>query len=229
MEELTPTIVFEIAGIGVTNTVVSTWLVMAIIMGLAFFFHRRQPIVLEMIVDFINDIISDMMGRPALRQLTLIGTLFIFIAVANSIAVIPFLSPPTRDINVPLALALVVFFSVHYFGIRSKGVKKYIRDLAKPAFLFPFEVLSQLTRTVSLTLRLFGNVLSIELIIIIIFALVPLFVPLPLAGFGIFTGLLQAYIFTVLAAVYISAGIDVVEENSGGHSPQKSLTLQKGR
>jgi F-type H+-transporting ATPase subunit a len=149
--------------------------------------------------------------------------------MANTIAVFPFISPPTSDINVPLALALVVFFSVHYFGIRAKGVKQYVRDLANPVFLFPFEVLSQFTRTVSLTLRLFGNVLSIELIVAIIFALVPLFVPLPLAGFGIFTGLLQAYIFTVLAAVYISAGLDVVEENGDEGPPATTLAPQKGR
>jgi F-type H+-transporting ATPase subunit a len=200
-----------------------------VILGLAFFFNRRQPIVLEMIVDFINDTVSDMMGRPALKQLTLIGTLFIYISVANTIAIFPFISPPTSDINVPLALALIVFFSVHYFGIRAKGVRRYVRDLANPVFLFPFELLSQFTRTISLTLRLFGNVLSIELIVLIIFALVPLFVPLPLAGFGIFTGLLQAYIFTVLAAVYISAGLDVVDENGDDQPPPTTLAPQKGR
>jgi F-type H+-transporting ATPase subunit a len=90
-------------------------------------------------------------------------------------------------------------------------------------------VLSQLTRTISLTLRLFGNVLSIELIVAIVFSLVPLFVPLPLSGFGIFTGLLQAYIFTVLAAVYISAGLDVVEENDNDRMPPTNISPQKGR
>lgn len=229
MEELTPVVVIEIFGIGITNTVVSTWIVMIATLGLAYIFTKRQPIVLEMLVDFINDTISDMMGRPALRQLTLIGTLFIFIAMANTVSVFPFISPPTSDVNVPLALALIVFFSVHYFGIRSKGVKHYIHNLANPAFLFPFEVLSQLTRTISLTLRLFGNVLSIELIVAIVFALVPLFVPLPLSGFGIFTGLLQAYIFTVLAAVYISAGLDVVDENGKEGLPPSTLSPQKGR
>jgi F-type H+-transporting ATPase subunit a len=228
MEELTPFVVFRILGIGITNTVVSTWVVMLVIMGASYFLTKRQPIALEMMVDFINDTVSDMMGRPALRQLSLIGTLFIFIAFSNTVAVFPFISPPTSDINVPLALALVVFFSVHYFGIRNKGLRNYVRDLAQPAFLFPFEVLSQLTRTVSLTLRLFGNVLSIELIVAIIFSLVPLFVPLPLSGFGIFTGLLQAYIFTVLAAVYISAGLDVVEENGKGGPRPTNTAPQKG-
>jgi F-type H+-transporting ATPase subunit a len=228
MEELTPFVVFNIFGIGITNTVVSTWVVMLVIMGISYFLTKRQPIALEMMVDFINDTVSDMMGRPALRQLSLIGTLFIFIAFSNTVAIFPFISPPTSDINVPLALALVVFFSVHYFGIRNKGLRKYVHDLAQPAFLFPFEVLSQLTRTVSLTLRLFGNVLSIELIVAIIFSLVPLFVPLPLSGFGIFTGLLQAYIFTVLAAVYISAGLDVIEENGKGGPPPTNTAPQKG-
>jgi F-type H+-transporting ATPase subunit a len=108
-----------------------------------------------------------------------------------------------------------VFFSVHYFGIRSKGVARYIKEMASPIYLFPLELVSQFSRTISLTLRLFGNIFSAELMLVIVFALVPLFLPLPLAGLGIFTGLLQAYIFTTLAAVYIGAGMETVIPESG--------------
>jgi F-type H+-transporting ATPase subunit a len=136
--------------------------------------------------------------------------------VANVLGVIPGLNAPTRDVNTPLALALVVFFSVHYFGIREKGLVDYLQDLASPIFLLPLEIIGQISRTLSLSLRLFGNMISAELIVAIIFALVPLFVPLPLVGLGIFTGLLQAYIFTALAAVYIASAIRANEAQIGG-------------
>lgn len=208
MEDIFPRVVFTILGIPIRDTVISTWVMMALILGAAVAINRAKPTALEMLVDFLNDLISGIIGRPAVPFLPLLGALAIFIGVANVIGVVPFLISPTRDVNTPLALALVVFFSVHYFGIRSKGVVAYFKDMASPVFLLPLEIIGQLSRTLSLTLRLFGNIFSAELIVAIIFALVPLFVPLPLIGLGIFTGLLQAYIFTALAAVYIGAGIE---------------------
>lgn len=211
MDEVFPHVVFELFGVPVRDTVVSTWIMMAIIVVLSIWARKRLPDTLEMLFDFLNDTISDILGRPAGQQLPLLGSLAIFIAVANVISIVPFLVSPTRDINTSLALSVVVFFSVHYFGIRSKGLLTYFHDLASPVFIFPLELISQLTRTLSLTLRLFGNVISTELIVAIIFALSPLIVPLPLAGLSIFTGLLQAYIFTALAAVYIGAGLEANE------------------
>lgn len=206
MDTIFPHVVFTIFGIPVRDSVITTWVAMALIMLMVRFLNIDA---LEALFDFLNDTISSLVGRSAAVYLPLLGTLFIFISAANVIGVVPFLNAPTRDLNVPLALALIVFVSVHYFGIRAKGWKDYLSDLASPAFLLPLEIISQLTRTLSLTLRLFGNVISAELIVAVIFALLPLFVPLPLAGFGIFTGLLQAYIFTALAAVYIGAGLEV--------------------
>ena len=211
MEGVSPNVVLTVFGLQITNTVTSTWFMMALIVVLAVIVGRRQPVALELLVDFLRDLVSDVMGRPAGQFLPFLGSLAIFIAVANIVGVIPFIATPTSDINTPLALALTVFFSVHYFGIRQKGILAYIKDLASPIFVLPLEVIGQITRTLSLTMRLFGNVISIELIIIIIFALAPLFVSLPLVGFGMLTGLLQAYIFTVLAAVYIGAGLEASE------------------
>ena len=211
MEDVFPKVLFTIFGLPVRDTVVATWVMMVLIVGAAIVLGRQQPTALEMLVDFLNDTVSDVMGRPAAPYLALLGSLAIFIGVANVISTIPFISSPTRDINTPLALALVVFFSVHYFGIRSKGIRRYLKDLASPIFILPLEIIGQLSRTVSLTLRLFGNIISTELIVVVIFALSPLFVPLPLIGFSLFTGLLQAYIFTVLAAVYIGAGLEITE------------------
>jgi len=215
MEGVFPQLVFKVFGIPVFDTVISTWFMMVLVVGGAIFVGRRQPAALEMVVDFLNDMVSDVMGRPAEPYLPLLGSLTIFIAAANVIGVVPFVVNPTRNINTPLALALIVFFSVHYFGVRAKGVLGYFKSLASPVFMLPLEVIGQLSRTLSLTLRLFGNVISTELVVAVIFALIPLFVPLPLVGFSMFTGVLQAYIFTVLAAVYIGAGLEAGEPASG--------------
>lgn len=224
MENFFPHVLFTILGIPVRDTVVSTWVMMAVVVGLAVVIGRRRPTALEMLVDFLNDTISDVMRGPTELYLPLLGALAIFIAAANVIGVVPFVVSPTRDINTPLALALVVFFSVHYFGMRAKGVVGYFKDLASPIFILPLELVGQLSRTLSLTLRLFGNIISTELIVAVIFALVPLFVPLPLVGFSMFTGLLQAYIFTALAAVYIGAGLEASAPVSSKSSSSREET-----
>lgn len=211
MESITPQVVFYIFNIPIRDTIVYTWVMMLIVVFIAIIIGRRQPVALEMLVDFLTDTISDIMERPAALYLPMLGSLIIFIAAANIISILPFVNSPTSDINTPLALSLVVFFSVHYFGIRSKGVIKYLSEFASPIILLPFEIIGQLSRTLSLTLRLFGNIFSGAMIVATLVALVPLFAPLPLVGFGIFIGLLQAYIFTVLAAVYISAGLEASE------------------
>jgi F-type H+-transporting ATPase subunit a len=209
MEDFFPQVVFTIFGVPVRDTVVSTWIMMAIIVGVAAVIGRRWPAVLEMLVDFL---ISSAMGRPAEPYLSFLGTLTIFIAVANIIGIVPAVVSPTRDINTPVALALVVFFSVYYFGIREKGLWGYFKALASPIFMLPMELISHVSRALSLTLRLFGNIISTELIVAVVFALVPLIVPLPLVAFSMLTGVLQAYIFTVLAAVYIGAGLEASEQ-----------------
>ncbi len=211
--DVSPQRVFRLFGdVWVTNTVVSTWVMMVAIVAIALIIRRRQPFALEMLLDFLSDMLADVMGERARRYLPFLGTLAIFIAVANSIGIVPGLVAPTRDISTPLALALVVFFAVHYFGIREKGLLAYLKDLAAPIYLLPLtlplEVIGQISRTLSLTLRLFGNIVSGELVVAVIFSLVPLFVELPIVGLSLFTGLLQAYIFTILAAVYINSGVE---------------------
>ena len=197
----------------ITNTVTSTWAMMAMIVAAAYVLRKKQPVALEMLVDFLNDMVADVMGAEAAPlYLPFLGTLAIFIAVPDNSSIIPGLISPTRDISTPLALAIVVFFAVHYYGIRAKGLIRYLIDLASPIYLIvltlPLEIIGQLSRTLSLTLRLFGNILSGEMIVAVIFSLLPLFVQLPLVGLSMFTGLLQAYIFTSLATVYISTGVE---------------------
>jgi F-type H+-transporting ATPase subunit a len=211
MEDFFPQVVFTIFGIPVRDTVISTWIMMAIIVGAAAVVGRRWPAALEMLVDFLIGTVSSVMGRPVEPYLPFLGTLTIFIAVANVIGIVPLVVSPTRDINTPAALSLVVFFSVYYFGVRAKGLRGYFKGLASPIFMLPMELISHVSRALSLTLRLFGNIISTELIVAVVFALVPLIVPLPLVAFSMFTGILQAYIFTVLAAVYIGAALEANE------------------
>lgn len=207
MDRVAPEVVFTILGVGVRNTIVSTWIMMALITVVAIVVGRRRPAAMEMLVESLSDLVSDIMRRPAGPYLPLLGALALFIAVANLLGLIPGLQAPTRDINVTIALAVVVFFAVHFYGMREKGILGYLRSLASPIFLLPLEIVSQVSRTISLSLRLFGNILSAELIVAIIVSLVPLFVPLPLIGMSMLTGLLQAYIFTALATVYIASAI----------------------
>jgi len=215
MEDVFPQVVFSIFGIPVRDTVISTWIMMAIIVAGAVVVRHSFPTALEMLVSFLADMISDAMGRPAAPYLPFLGALAIFIAISNIIGVVPIVTTPTRDINTPAAMAILVFFAVHVFGVREKGLFRYLKDMASPIYLapltFPLELFGQVSRTLSLTLRLFGNVISTEMIVAVIFSLVPLIAPLPLIGLSMFTGLLQAYIFTTLATVFIGAGLEANE------------------
>ena len=143
----------------------------------------------------------------------LLGTLFIFLVTANLSGLLPGVEAPTSKLETPAALALIVFFSVHFFGIRARGLRGYLASFAKPKLIMlPLNILSELTRTFSLMLRLFGNIMSGEFIIALIVALAGLFVPIPLMALEILIGIVQAYIFTVLAAVFIGAAADTFEE-----------------
>jgi F-type H+-transporting ATPase subunit a len=213
MDAVAPQVVFTIWGMPITDTVTSTWIIMAIMIFLAWLLSRKKPIALEMIVDFITDLLGSTMGVEASPYVPFIGTFFLFIAGTNILGLIPGVENPTKDLNTTAALAITVFFSVYYFGIRSQGLVGYLKSLTKPIFiLLPFELIGHFTRALSLTLRLFGNVISIELIVAIIFSLLPYFLPSVMALYGAATGLIQAYIFTILAATYIGAGVVTTDE-----------------
>lgn len=208
MDDVFPKVVFELFDvIPVRDTVISTWVMMALVLGVVLILRRSIPEALEMLVDFISDTVSDMLGRPAEPFLPFLGAIMIFLLLANNLGLLPFMATPTKDINTPLAMALVVFFAVHYFGIREKGLWGYLKSLATPIFMFPLEIIGQLSRTMSLTLRLFGNVLSSEFIVAVIFSLVQPIVPLPMMLLGTVSGVFQAYIFTILASSYIASAL----------------------
>jgi F-type H+-transporting ATPase subunit a len=201
IEGLFPEVLFEVLGVPVRDTVVSTWFMVLAIVLVVYVLGKRKPELLEMVMDIIADNISTAAGRPIDSYISVLGTLAIFIALANILGAVPILVTPTRDINTPAALALLVFFAVHYFGLRERGWK-YLQSLANP-----LELISHFSRTLSLTLRLFGNVVSTELITAVVTSLVPVIAPLIFIGFSMFTGVLQAYVFTALAATYIDAAV----------------------
>lgn len=213
MDSITPQVIFYLFGLPIKSTIIATWISIAIIITAVILMNALKPDLAEMIVEFLSNLISDIMNVDTPEPyLPLIGSLAIFITVANISGIIPIMVSPTSDINTPIALSLVVFFAIYYYGIRSKGVIRYFRELASPIFLLPLEIIGQISRTLSLSLRLFGNVLSGELIASILLSLVPLFVPLPMMGLSMLLGILQAYVFTALASVYVASAIEITEE-----------------
>jgi F-type H+-transporting ATPase subunit a len=213
MDTITPQVVFEIYGIKITNTVVSTWVIMVLLILLAWVIRRFKPGIGEVIIESINGIIGSVMPEETgtIKYLPILGTLAVFLIFSNLFGLVPGMVSPTANINTTFALALIVFFAVHIYGIAEKGLWGYIKDFANPIFMFPLEIISHLSRTLSLSIRLFGNILSTDLIVAIIFSLVPLFLPLPMATLSIITGILQAYIFTILASLYIASAVEVQE------------------
>ncbi|MDK2981943.1 MAG: F-type H+-transporting ATPase subunit a [Chloroflexota bacterium] len=212
MDSVTPRVVFTLFGLPVRNTVLATWVAMGLIILVIVVLDRVKPYLLENFVEFLTNLIGGIMNVDNVEHyLPLLGTLIIFIAVTNSLGALPLLTAPTSDINTTIALALVVFVGVHIYGIQANGVIRYTKDLASPIFLLPLEIIGQISRTISLALRLFGNVLSGELIVAIVFSLVPVGVPLILTALSLLIGILQAYVFTALSSVYIETAVQISE------------------
>lgn len=211
MDRIAPQVVFQFLGISVTDTVVSTWIMMVVIIGGIAIVRRFFPSLLENLIGFLSNTISDVMERPAEPYLPYLGALIVFILVANVIGVVPIVTTPTKDLNTTAALAITVFFAVHVFGIREKGVWGHIKTMAAPLGLFflmlPLDIIGQLSRTLALALRLFGNIVSSELIVDVVYEIAPIVAPLPMIALGLFTGVLQAYIFTILATVFINLAV----------------------
>lgn len=210
---------FHVGPVPISNAVATTWGIMAF-MTLVCFFGLRRPTqppgplqsVLEIIVETLADQIGDVLKRDGWPYLPLLGTLFIFLLVANLSAIIPGLHPPTGHLETPAALGLIVFLSVHVIGVHARGLRAYLRHYVEPSpLLLPLNLLSEITRIFSLMVRLFGNMMSHEIVIAIVVFLAGLFVPIPFMLLGVLIGIIQAYIFTVLATVYVGAAVGAIE------------------
>jgi len=212
-------ILFRLGPVAISLPVVTTWVIMAALATICGLVTRRlqkrpdaRQAVLEIIVTGITSQIEDITRRDARPLLPLLGTLFIFLVVANLCGLLPGVKAPTATLETPAALALIVFFSVHFFGIRARGLGGYLASFAEPRLIMlPLNVLSEITRTFSMMVRLFGNVMSGEFVIALIVAMAGLFLPIPLMVLEILVGVVQAYIFTVLATVFIGAAVGDVK------------------
>lgn len=212
---LTTKVVFVLGPVPVTEPVVVTWGLMTAL-ALAGLFIRsrlslepsRSQAALELFVTAMQDMIRDTMRAPPAPYLPLLGTIFAFVLLANWSSVVPGVEPPTAHIETDAALALIVFFAVIYFGIRARGLAAYLKTFAEPTLLMvPLNIVEAFTRTLSLIVRLFGNVMSGVFIVGIVLSLAGLLVPIPLMALELLTGAVQAYIFAVLAMVFIGGAV----------------------
>lgn len=218
----TESIIFTIGPLAITRPVATTWAVMLGLTVLCALATRRLKLdpgpfqtLLEGIVGTIHDAIDDTLPDYGVRLLPFIGTLWIFIAIANLMGVLPGASSPTGDLSTTAALAILVFLSVHWFGIRGEGLRAYLAHYVQPSpIMLPFHIISEISRTVALAVRLFGNVMSLETAAILVLLVAGFLVPVPVLALHIVEALVQAYIFGMLALVYISGGIQSQQTRS---------------
>ncbi len=219
--ELSPdsTILWQWGPLRLNATIFFTWVVMAVLSVGSWLVTRRltdegkmsrRRNLLETLVIFLNDQIRATSRQEPGRFLPFIGTLFLFIAVSNSMEIIPGFHPPTGSLSTTAALAMCVFIAVPFFGVMQKGVLGYLKHYVKPSvFMAPFEIIGEFSRTLALAVRLYGNIMSGTIIVGILLSIAPLFFPIVMQVLGLLIGLIQAYIFAVLAMVYIASATSV--------------------
>jgi F-type H+-transporting ATPase subunit a len=206
---------FAVGPVAITEPVVATWGLMTALTLAGWLATRsltlrpsRYQAVIELVVGAIEDQVQSVMRVAPKVYVPIIGTLFLFILTANWSSLVPGVEPPTAHIETDAALGLIVFFAIVYFGIRARGFGGYLKTFAEPSIVMvPLNVVETFTRTFSLIVRLFGNVMSGVFIIGIILSLAGLLVPIPLMALELLVGAIQAYIFTVLAMVFIGSAV----------------------
>ena len=215
MDVIDHRIVFTLFGIlPIRDTVLYTWITMGIIIGVVLILKILKPNLLEYLLEMVISVVDDAMDVDDLHPyIPLLGSLLIFTFFANLISIVPGMKSPTADINTTIGLALIVVLSVHIYGMAKKGVWKYLKEFASPIFMLPVELIGQFSRTLSLSMRLFGNILSGDLIVAIVFSIVPYFLPIALTAISMVSGLLQAFVLTTLAALFISSAVEINEED----------------
>lgn len=208
-------VIFHIGPAPITQAVLVTWVIMAALVLGALFARRRLALepsrgqaMLELMVGALDAQIRETMHLEPPAYRAFCGTLFVYIFVANWSSLVPGIKPPTAQLETDLALAFLVFAAVVVFGIRAGGVRGYLATFASPnPIMIPLNFIESLTRTFSLMVRLFGNVMSGVFVIGIVLSLAGLLVPIPLMALDLLTGAVQAYIFTILAMVFIAGAI----------------------
>jgi F-type H+-transporting ATPase subunit a len=217
--DFVPEVLAQVGPLRITATVVTTWGIMAVLVAIAILSTRRlaaQPgawqTVLEGAVTMAGDAVEAVLPGHGERVLPFVGTLWIFIVAANLTGIVPDLHAPTADLSLTAALATLVFLSVHWYGIRIHGVAGYLKHYLQPnPIVLPFEVISEFSRALALAVRLFGNIFSLEMAAMLVLLVAGLLVPVPLLLLHVVEALVQAYIFGMLALIYIAAGIQSID------------------
>lgn len=217
--ELSPdeTVLWEYGLVTINLTLVTTWGIMLFLVLTSVLITRklktgiqisRWQCSLEMIVTGISGQIKEVGIAKPEKYIHFIGTLFLFILVSNLLIIIPWYTPPTGSLSTTGALAISVLLAVPFFGISESGFLGYLKTYLSPSFIMlPFNIISELSRTVALTIRLFGNIMSGGLIVAVLLSVAPFIFPVIMTALGLLTGAVQAYIFSILATVYIAAAI----------------------
>ncbi|MGA1622852.1 MAG: F0F1 ATP synthase subunit A [Synechocystis sp.] len=212
----------------INATLVFTWITMALLVGASWLITRRLEVqpplspwqqLWEMGVETICQQIREVTQQDPEPYLGFVGSLFLFIVTANVLAIVPGYQPPTGSLSTTTALALCVFVAVPIFGIQQKGWLGYLKSYLEPTpLMLPFQIIGEFSRTLALAVRLFGNIMSGNLLAAILLSLVPLFVPVVMQLLGLILGIIQAYVFAVLALVYIASASQVQGSTSASDS-----------
>lgn len=200
------------------DLIVMTWIVVTMLLAFGFMAGRKRSIlprpiqvIGELFVSQFYNLTEDALGKEKAKTYApLICALFMFLLLSNWIGIIPHLEEPTKDLNTPLSLGLMGFFIAHYAGIKSKGIKEYLKEYFQPVFfMMPLNVIGELAKVVSVSFRLFGNIMGGSIIILVVSYLTysVLLPPFLNAFFGLFVGTIQAFVFTMLTLVYISVQV----------------------
>ncbi len=212
---ITADILFQLGPLQISNTIVTTWAIIAATGLISWLITRglqREPgriqTAAEGVVNGIEEAIHEVAPEHTRQLLPFIGTLWLFLIIANLSGLIPGVHSPTRDLSATSALAILVFLSVHWFGIRTQGLKAYLHHYLRPSpILLPFHIISEITRTIALAVRLFGNIMSLEMTALLILLVAGFLAPIPILMLHIIEALVQAYIFGMLALIYVAGGI----------------------
>lgn len=229
---------FTVGPLKVTATLVFTWVTMAVLVFLSWLATRslkvegavtRPQHMAEAIIEFLLNEIKGTMQLDARPYLPFVGTLFLFVALPNLLGIIPGFQQPTGSLTTTAALAVAVLLAVPAFGIARVGLRRYLRSYLEPTpFMLPFTILGEITRTLSLAVRLFGNIMSGTVIVAILMSIAPLFFPVIMQAFGLLVGLLQAYIFAVLAMVYIASAASESDKRLNRHGAPSATAHNQG-
>lgn len=207
--------VFALGPLSITTTVITTWVILLILGLLCWLLTRRladrpgpMQTAIEALVSTIENAVADVAPQQVKQLTPFIGSLWIFLVINNLSGLIPGVHSPTRDLSATSALAIIVFLSVHWYGIRIQGLKNYLLHYLKPSpILMPFHIVSEITRTVALAIRLFGNIMSLEMAALLVLLVAGFLAPVPILMLHVIEALVQAYIFGMLALVYVAGGI----------------------